>query len=101
MQGLLAHGAVSREATLALDIDAVFERRGAQHAELRREIVGEMIDDDRVAADREVQPVLLARPDRDDQPRVLGEYRGDVTGVHFLEPARYGRWERVSHSGTR
>ena len=41
-----------------------------QDAELGREIVGEVLDDERVGAERKVSAVLLAGPDRDDEPRV-------------------------------
>jgi hypothetical protein len=32
--------------------------------------------------------VLLARPDRNDEARIFGENRRDLSGSHLFEPAR-------------
>ena len=50
-------------------VDAVLHRRCAQDPELRRQIVGQAFDDDRVAAERQVGAVLLGRAHRHDQRR--------------------------------
>src|SRR3712207_8003560 len=54
----------------ALPIYTVLDRWSAEDAEPGREVVGEPLDDHGVAAEGEVRPVLLARADRDDEPRV-------------------------------
>ena len=52
-------------------VDSVLHRRRAQDTELRRQIVGEMLDDDRIAAERQMGPVLLGRAHRHDERRAL------------------------------
>jgi hypothetical protein len=59
VQGLAAHGGVAGVVTLRGGVDAVADRRGAQDAEGGGEIVGEVLDDDRVAPEWEVWPVLF------------------------------------------
>src|SRR5439155_5626381 len=64
-------------------------------------IVGEALDDDGVAPERHVGPMLLARADRHDQPRIALDCRDDFRGTHFLDPlwaaAVVGRRVRMSH----
>jgi hypothetical protein len=45
----------------------IFDRRSARDAERFREIVCQVFDDDRVATERKVRPVLLGRAHGDDE----------------------------------
>ena len=60
VQGLAAHGGVAGVVTLRRGVDAVLDGRRAYDAERGGEIVGETFDDDRVAAEWQVGPVLFA-----------------------------------------
>jgi hypothetical protein len=51
-----------------------------------------VLDDYGVAAERKVRTVLLARPDRDDEPRIIAEYRTDLRRIELLDPQRPGNW---------
>src|SRR2546426_10490388 len=53
VQRLAAHRGVAGERAAGGGVDAVFDRRRAQDLEGRREGVGETLDDERVAAERE------------------------------------------------
>jgi hypothetical protein len=97
VQRLAAERGISGVPALGRDVDAVLKGRRTQHAELGREVVGEPLDDDGVAAQRLVRPVLLARSDRDDHPRVAREHGCHLGWAHFLQPARRGRGELLSH----
>ena len=68
--------------------------------ELGREVVGEVLDDERVGAERQVPPVLLAGPDRDDQPRIGPDGGADLVRPHLLDAARRPRRSGgVGHPG--
>src|SRR2546425_835261 len=62
VQRLAAHRGVAGERAAGGGVDAVFDRRRAQDLEGRREVVGETLDDERVAAEREGGALLLAGP---------------------------------------
>ena len=91
VQGLPANRGVTGERAFGHDVDPIFHRRCAQHTILRRQIIGETLGDDRSSADREVRAMLLARPHRHDEARILGENRRDLSGSHLFEPARRRR----------
>ena len=85
MQRLAPQRRISGETALGVDVDAVLQRRRAQHAEFRGEIVREMFDDDRIAAERHVGSVLLARANRNDQSWIVGERVRDLIGTKLLQ----------------
>jgi hypothetical protein len=60
----------TREVTHRRSVHAIFYSWRPQHLELGGQVVCEPLDDDRVAAEREMWAVLFGRPDRDDQPRI-------------------------------
>ena len=63
MERLLSQRRVPGEAALRIDVDSVLHRWSAQHAIFCGQIVSHVLDDDGIAAEREVRTVLLARPD--------------------------------------
>ena len=60
--------------------------RCPQHGEGGREIVGEALDDDRVAAERQVGSVLLGGAHRHDERGAAGQQVSDRDRSHFLHP---------------
>src|SRR6476660_7706718 len=52
-------------------MDAVLDGRCPENPELGRQIVGQVLDDDRIAPQRQMRSVLLGRAHRDDQARPL------------------------------
>jgi hypothetical protein len=60
VQRLAAHSGIAGVATLRGRVDAVLDRRRAHDAECGGEVVREPLDDDRVAPEWEVGPVLFA-----------------------------------------
>jgi len=104
MERLATQGGVSRKPTLGVNVDAVFERRCAQHSELRGEIIGEMLHNYRVASKGHVRSVLLTGADGHDQARVASERLRNLGWSELLESqwlerrTRVRRGERLSHS---
>src|SRR4029079_19307427 len=75
---------------------AVLHRGCAQDPELGRQIIGEVLDDDGIAAQRQMRPVLLGRAHRHDQGRPLLEPRSDRAGSHlFYAPGLAGLSHRA------
>jgi len=68
MQRAAAEGCAARE-VVGLLVDSVLQRRHANDPELRREIVGQVLDDDGIAPERQVRAVLLGRAHRHDHGR--------------------------------
>ena len=68
VQGLAAHRGVTRIWTFDGGVDAVGHRRGAQEMKARGQIVGEPLDDERIAAERQMGTVLFAGADWNQQP---------------------------------
>jgi len=68
VQSFPAHRRIAREGTLGGGVHAIRYRRGAQDAEAARQVVGETLDDERVAAEREVWSMLLAGANGYQQP---------------------------------
>ena len=94
VQRLLPDRTVARKYALRGRIDAVFDGWGSNHAEFGGQVVCQAIDDDRVAAHRQVRPMLLTGADGDDQPRIGRLSRGDFGGYHLLEETRLRRGQR-------
>src|SRR5438876_310939 len=69
-------------------VDAVFDRRRAQDLEGRREVVGETLDDERVAAERQVGAVLLAGPHRHEEAGIALENETHLVGDKGLQVER-------------
>jgi hypothetical protein len=67
-------------------VHSVLERRRAKDAELRRQVIHQAFDDQRIAAEWEMGAMLLARTHGNQQPRVAGQRFGDFCGAQFLEP---------------
>src|SRR5689334_6609077 len=58
-------------------VDPIFHGRRAEDSELRREIIGQTLDNDRIAAQRKVGLVLFGFADRNDQAGLGGENLAD------------------------
>ena len=69
-----------------IGVHAELDGGGPQHGEGGREIVGEALDDDRVAAERQVGTVLLGGAHRHDQRGPLAQQLADRDGSHLLHP---------------
>src|SRR5439155_301032 len=67
---------------------AVFDRRSAQDVGARREIVGQPLDDDRVASQRQMGAVLLAGADRHQEAGIALQDEADVVGRQRLQVTR-------------
>src|SRR5438046_7602160 len=78
MQGLFAQRCVSRETPFSDDIDAILDGGCHEDPELGRQIARQSLDDDRVRAERQMRPVLLARADWDDQPWIAIDGRRNL-----------------------
>jgi len=88
VQSLFPDGRVPDEPALGVDVHSVFQCRRPQHSELGGEIVGHALDDDRVASERKVRPMLLARSNRQNQSRIFGENRLDLHRDELLDSPR-------------
>jgi len=66
-------------------VDAVLDGGSAENLESRGEVVGEPLDDDRVATKGEMWPMLLCGTDGNDESGVPVETRPDVSRRHPLE----------------
>ena len=73
-------------------VHPVLDRRCPQDAERGREIVGEVLDDDRVAAERQVGSVLLGGANRYDErgPRASSRLRSRPGVISFMRQGRPG-----------
>lgn len=85
MERLAADGRTAREWRWGGGIHTIFYGRGSQDVELRREIVGEALDDERVATEGEVWSMLLRRSDRYDESTVPLEVSTHGSGSEMLE----------------
>src|SRR5207253_10816084 len=72
-------------------------RRRAQDLEFPGEFVGETLDDDGIAAEWQMRTMLLAGPDRHDEPRVRLDGDHDFVRSHLLDAQRTGSRFRLSH----
>src|SRR5690349_21642265 len=88
VQRLAAHGGVTGKGALGGGVDAVLDGGRAQDAAGGREVVGEPLDDDCVAAQRQVRPVLFAGAHGDQQPRVARQLVAHRVGREGLEVKR-------------
>src|SRR5207247_2299388 len=88
VQRLAAHRGVAWERAAGGGVDAVFDRRRAQDLEGRRKVVGETLDDERVAAEREVGAVLLAGPHRHEEAGIALENETHLVGDKGLQVER-------------
>src|SRR5204862_5305871 len=79
---------VARVRPLGGGVHAVFDRRSAQDVEARREIVGQPLDDDRVASQRQMGAVLLAGADRHQEAGIALQDEADVVGRQRLQVTR-------------
>ncbi len=70
---------------LGLGVDPVLDRRGPQNSELRREVIGEVLDDERVAPKGEMGTMLLAGPDGNDEPRIAQQTETNQVGDDLLD----------------
>ena len=71
MQRFLPHRRIADVSALGVDVHAVLDRRRAKHAEFSRQVVGEALDDDRIAAEWKMRTVLLTGADRHNETRIL------------------------------
>ena len=78
-------------------VHAVLDRRRPQDAELRRQVVGEPLDDDRVAPEREMIAMRLVRADGDEQSGIVGQDPGDLGRRQLFQPAGPASREGRSH----
>lgn len=60
VQGLPADGRIAGVGALGRRVDAIGDGRSPKDPESRRKVVGEPLDDEGIAAQRQVRPVLLA-----------------------------------------
>src|SRR5438105_966262 len=88
VQRLAAHRGVAGVRPLGGGVHAVFDGRGAQDVEAGREIVGQPLDDDRVASQREMGAVLLAGADRHQEAGIALQDEADFVGHQRLQMTR-------------
>src|SRR5438067_2043796 len=69
-------------------VDAIFDGGRAQDLERAGQIVGQALDDDGVAAERQVRAVLLARSHRNEEARIALENETDLIGDQGLQVER-------------
>ena len=86
----LSQRRVAGKTSFRVDVHSILHRRSSQHAIFSRQIVGHTLDDDCVAAKREVRTVLLTRPDWYDEARIIAQYRSDLRGVELFDAERSG-----------
>jgi len=104
MERLAAQRGIPGKSTLGIDVHAIFERRCSQDPKFGGEVVREMLNDDRVAAERHVWTVLLTCTDGHDQSGVASEGFSNLGGTELLQAQGLGRrtrvrrGERLSHS---
>src|SRR2546422_9607239 len=67
VQGLATDRGVAGEGPLGGGVDPIFDRWGPEDLEGSGEVVGQALDDDGVATEREVRPVLFARAHRHEE----------------------------------
>src|SRR5919197_1214398 len=76
---------VPRRLSLGVDVHSVFQGWRAQHAELGGKLIRQALDNDGVAAQGHVRPMLLARTNGDYQTGVARQDRRNIRGVQLLE----------------
>ena len=67
MQGLAADGRIAGIGTFGCRIHAKGDSRGTQNPEFGGEVVGQPLDDDRIASERQMRSMLFTRADRHEQ----------------------------------
>jgi hypothetical protein len=90
VQGLFPQRSVPRESALRVDIHSILHRWSPQHAIFCGKIVGHSLDNDRIAAEGKVRPMLLASPDRDYEARIVAENGADLSRIELLDPKGSG-----------
>src|SRR5439155_1163227 len=88
VQRLAADGGVAGEGPLGGGVDAIFDRRGAEDLERPGEVVGQTLDDDGVAPEREVGAVLFARSHRYEEAGIALKHEAHLVGDEGLEVQR-------------
>src|SRR6266480_1491145 len=88
VQRLAADRGVAGEGPLGDGVDPIFDRRGAQDLERPGEVVGQALDDDGVATERQVGAVLLARSHRDQEAGIALENETHLVGDEGLQVQR-------------
>ena len=71
-------------AARGIGTDSVLHGGCPEDAEFGGQIVGQPVDEQRVAADRQMRPMRIAGPDRHDEARIGGDGRLDAIRCEIL-----------------
>src|SRR3989449_5516167 len=88
VQGLATDRGVAGEGPLGGGVDPIFDRWGPEDLEGSGEVVGQALDDDGVATEREVRPVLFARAHRYEEAGIALKNETHLVGDEGLEVQR-------------
>src|SRR3989449_11188969 len=88
VQGLATDRGVAGEGPLGGGVDPIFDRWGPEDLEGSGEVVGQALDDDGVATEREVRPVLFARAHRYEEAGIALKNETHLVGDEGFEVQR-------------